>query len=154
MKSSRFIHGGDTVGDWQVLHPQAGEDFRRSADDALVLRGEFHGVRVLLLGDLGHDGRQSMARQINDLQADILVLSKPDRSLAVSVSFPKLVKPKVIVVQDCDFPVIKRASREWLNELGKEGAVVLNLRQFGGVRLNITPNGWRVEGSDGLLYSR
>ena len=154
MKSSRFIYGGDMVGNWQVLHPQVGEDFRRSADDALVLRGEFHRVRVLLLGDLGHDGRQSMARQVNDLQADILVLSKPDRSLPVGVSFLKLVKPKVIVVQDCDFPVTKRASRDWLYELGREGAVVMSLRQFGGVRLNITPNGWRMEGSGGLLYSQ
>lgn len=154
VESNGLLSANDWVNGWQVLHPPPGKDFRRSSNDALVLRGEFHGVRVLLLGDLGHDGRQSMARQVNDLQADILVVSKPDRSLPVGVSFLKLVKPKVIVVQDCDFPVTKRASREWLNELGREGAVVMSLRQFGGVRLNITPNGWRVEGFDGLLYSR
>ena len=43
-------------------------------------------------------------RKDMDLQADVLALSVPDRSLPVDLGFLRQVAPKVIVVQDSQFP--------------------------------------------------
>lgn len=150
----RVISSGARVGRWNVLHPRLGEDFPRSSDDAVVLRGELHHVRVLLLGDLGHDGRQALLRCEKELKADVLVLSKPARSLPVDLGFLRHVAPKVIVVQDCEFPVTQRASAEWMARLRASGAAVFSVRQCGGIRLSIRPIGWRLENAEGVLFSQ
>ncbi len=145
---------GDRVGRWDVIHPAQGEDFPRSTDDALVLRGKFHGMTVLLLSDLGHDGRQALMRKDVDFQADVLALSVPDRSLPLDLGFLNAVTPKVIVVQDCRFPVTERASAPWLASLRESGAIVLSVRELGGIRLTVEPVGWRLENAEGVLFSQ
>ena len=145
---------GDRVGRWDVIHPAQGEDFPRSTDDALVLRGKFHGMTVLLLSDLGHDGRQALMRKDVDFQADVLALSVPDRSLPLDLGFLNAVNPKVIVVQDCRFPVTERASAPWLASLRESGAIVLSVRELGGIRLTVEPVGWRLENAGGVLFSQ
>ena len=145
---------GDRVGRWDVIHPAQGEDFPRSTDDALVLRGKFHEVTVLLLSDLGHDGRQALTRKDVNLQADVLALSVPDRSLPVDLGFLRQVAPKVIVVQDSQFPVTERASTQWLARLRESNATVLSVKNLGGIRLTIEPDGWRLENAEGGLFSQ
>ena len=149
-----LLRAGDRVGNWDVIHPAQGEDFPRSTDDALVLRGEFHGVTVLLLSDLGYDGRQALMRRNAGLQAEVLALSIPDRSGLLDLGFLNVVKPKVIVVQDCLFPVTERASASWLARLRESGAIVLSVRELGGIRLTIEPAGWRLENAEGVLFSQ
>ena len=51
----RILNRGDTAGCWQVLHPDATDDFAHADDASLVFLGNFHGTRVLLLSDLGRD---------------------------------------------------------------------------------------------------
>ena len=147
-----LLRAGDQVGNWDVIHPAQGEDFPRSTDDALVLRGEFHGVTVLLLSDLGYDGRQALMRRNAGLQAEVLALSIPDRSGLLDLGFLNVVKPKVIVVQDCLFPVTERASASWLARSRETGAIVLSVRELGGIRLTIEPAGWRLENAEGVLF--
>src|SRR5206468_5307813 len=43
----RQIKRGDRFGSWTVVHPEEGKPFADADDNAIVLRGEFHGVRVL-----------------------------------------------------------------------------------------------------------
>jgi len=151
---TRRVSAGDRIGAWRVLHPAREDDFLRGTDDALVLHGRFHGVRVLLLSDLGRDGRQALAARGDDLRAEVLVVSVPDRSPPVDLGFLKLVQPQVIVVQDAEFPITERASAEWLGRLRSSGAKVISLRQSGGVRLSIRPHGWRLENSLGDLFNQ
>ena len=119
-----------------------------------MLRGKFHGMTVLLLSDLGHDGRQALMRKDMDLQADVLALSVPDRSLPVDLGFLRQVAPKVIVVQDSQFPVTERASTQWLARLRESNATVLSVKDLGGIRLTIEPDGWRLENAGGGLFSQ
>jgi competence protein ComEC len=151
---TRRIVAGDHVGAWRVLHPAQEDDFLRGTDDAVVLRGKFHGVRVLLLSDLGRDGRQALAARDEDLRADVLLVSVPDRSPPMDMGFLQIVQPKVIVVQDAEFPITEQASADWLARLRASGAEVISLRQSGGVRLSIWPGGWQLENSGGILFRR
>ncbi|MDP6903103.1 MAG: hypothetical protein QF406_01520 [Verrucomicrobiota bacterium] len=141
-------------GPWKVLHPALGEDFSRSSDDALVLAGEFHGVRVILMSDLGRDGRQTLIKRNADLRADVLVVSVPDRSSTLGLGILRLIQPKAILVHDCNFPVTERASADWLEQLQSSGAQVFSVRKLGGIRLTVKPGDWRLEDSQGILFSR
>ena len=150
----RIVSDGDKIGPWEVLHPASGEDFSRSTDDALVLAGEFHGVRVLLMSDLGRDGRQALIKRDADLRADVLVVSVPDRSSTLGLGMLRLIQPKVILVHDCNFPVTERASIDWLEQLQASGAQVFSVRKVGGIRLTVKSGEWRLENSRGILFLR
>ena len=150
----RIVSAGEKIGYWEVLHPPLGEDYSRSSDDALVLFGEFHGVRILLMSDLGGEGRQALIKRDIDLRADVLVISVPDRSSALGLGMLRLVQPKVVLVHDCDFPVTERAPTDWLEEMRSSGAQVFSVRKLGGIRLTVKPDDWRLENSQGILFSR
>ena len=59
-----------------------------------------------------------------------------------------------IVVHDCNFPVTERASADWLEQLQSSGAQVFSVRKLGGIRLTVKPGDWRLEDSQGILFSR
>ena len=84
----------------------------------------------------------------------MLALSLPDRSLPVDLGFLRQVAPKVIVVQDSQFPVTERASTQWLARLRESNATVLSVKNLGGIRLTIEPDGWRLENAEGGLFSQ
>jgi len=53
----KIIQRGDNAGNWLALYPSATSNFTRADDKALVLLGNFHGTKILLLSDLGRDGQ-------------------------------------------------------------------------------------------------
>ena len=95
-----------------------------------------------------------MAGRDDDLRAEVLVVSLPDRSPPVDLGFVKMVQPRVIVVQDAEFPNTEQAPAQWLARLRASGAQVISIRQTGGVRLSIWPGGWQLENSGGILFRR
>lgn len=148
----RVVSAGDMIGPWTVLHPAKADDFPRSSDDALVLRGEFHGVRVLLLSDLGADGSQALMARDADLRADIAVVSIPSHGEPLNPGALRIIEPKVVIVHDCRFPITKRASADLLKRLRASGTKVFSVREKKGVRLTISANGWQLENSEGVLW--
>ena len=148
----RTVSAGDSIGAWTVLHPAAVDDFSRSTDDALVLRGEFHGVRVLLLSDVGSDGCQAMIARKAELSADIVVASIPSYGEALNAGLLRIINPKVIIIHDSNFPITKRAPEALLGRLRKSGAKVFTVRVQRGIRLRILSNSWRLENSAGVLW--
>lgn len=147
----QVVSAGDTIGPWKVLHPARADDFSRSTDDALVLRGKFHSVRVLLLSDVGPDGCQAMMARDVDLRADIVVAGIPSYGEPLSPGLLRIINPKVIIIHDSKFPIAERAPKELLNRLRASGAQVFSVRDKKGIHLTITPNGWQIEDSIGVL---
>src|SRR6185437_1632734 len=64
---------GDTFDNWTVLYPPRTNHFPRADDNAMVLRGEFLGTRLLLLSNLGRAGQSELVGHSSDLRADIVV---------------------------------------------------------------------------------
>ena len=100
----RIIRRGDTAGCWQVLHPEARDDFDRADDAALVLPGNLNGVRVLLLSDLGRKGQSALLARTNDLRADVVMAGLTDDGEPLCDALLDAVQPKIIVVTDSEFP--------------------------------------------------
>src|ERR1035437_3304167 len=77
------LRGGETNRCWQVLHPGADDNFAKADDNALVLLGNFHGTKVLLLSDLGRAGQSALLERPDDLRADIVVAGLPTEGEAL-----------------------------------------------------------------------
>ncbi len=148
----RTVSAGDSIGRWTVLHPAKGDDFARSTDDAMVLRGEFHGVRVLLLSDVGPDGCQAMLARDADLRADIVVVAIPSYGEPLNTGLLRLIDPKVIIVHDSKYPIAERASAELLKRLGESGVEVFSVRRQKGICLSIARGDWCLKNSNGVLW--
>src|SRR6185369_4294028 len=95
---------------WTALHPSSEDNFSQADDNAVVLYGNFTGTRVLLLSQLGGSGQNLLLERSPDLRADILVTGIPLKTEPVCDALLDLVRPKVIIVTDSEFPVAQRAS--------------------------------------------
>jgi len=140
----RKLDVNDQCGPFTVLHPDAGDEFGQADDASLVLLGNFHQTRVLLLGDLGRLGQQALLARHPDLRADVVVSGLPDKSDAISRSLLDALRPRLIVVADSEYPATKRAPLELQHRLRDYGAPVIYTREAGGMQILITSTGWRI----------
>ena len=127
-KRHTIIQGGDQAGGWRILHPEVGGDFPHADDAALVLQGNFHRVRVLLLSELGRSGQSALLAHTNDLRADVVIAGLPDEGEPLCDALLDAVQPKVIVVADSEYPANRRASRTLHERLEQKGIPVIYTR--------------------------
>jgi beta-lactamase superfamily II metal-dependent hydrolase len=131
------------------LHPASEDRFARADDQSLVLRGTFHGIRLLLLSDLGRPGQNALLEREPDLRADILVTGLPADGEALSDVLLDVVQPQVIVVADSEFPAGERASPKLRERLAARKIPVLYTRTAGAARVDLAPRGWEIRGMTG-----
>ena len=147
----RILNRGDDSGCWQVLHPGIGENFARSDDAALVLRGNLCDARVLLLSDLGRNGQSALLARTNELRAEIVIAGLPDGGEPLCDALLDAVQPKIIVVADSEFPATRRASRELKQRLSGRNVPVIYTRAAGAMKMVARPNGWELRTMDGQI---
>jgi competence protein ComEC len=147
------VHRGDRLGPWEILHPAAHDRFSRADDSALVLRGTFHGTRVLLCSDLGRIGQRILAERESNLQADIVVAGMPNQDEPLGNLFLDAVQPAVIVVSAGESPANERPSPELRERLGARGIPVLFTCDTGAVTIVFRSNGWELRTMDGRRYT-
>ena len=149
------FHCGDTNGCWQVLFPvvaaTAGNS-ARAGDAALVLRGDFHGTRLLLLSDLSRTGQSELLAQSNDLSADIVVAGLPDEGEPLCDALLEAIQPRVIVIADAEYPANRRASRALKERLERVKIPVFYTRTAGAVKIITDHTGWRLRTMDGRTF--
>jgi beta-lactamase superfamily II metal-dependent hydrolase len=107
----KVLNCGDTVGCWQILFPNATDNFSKADDSPLVLRGNFRGTKILLLSDLSRAGQSDLLATTNDLRADIVVAGLPTEGEPLCDALIDAIRPRVIVIADSEFPATRRASR-------------------------------------------
>lgn len=133
------VHRDDVVGPWRILHPAAGDESPQGDDGALVRQGEFHGVRVLLLSDLGRAGQDRLLERTPDLRADILVSGIPTHTDALCEALLDAVRPRLIIVADSELPATARASQQLKERLTRRKVTLLHTRDTGAVRISFQP---------------
>ena len=138
------INRGDRCAAWSVLHPDPDGAFPEADDNALVLRGEFSGTRLLLLSDLGRPGQNKLLEHAAELRADIVVACLPEQDEPLSNELLAAIQPQLIIVTDSEFPAIKRAGLELRERLARRGVPVIFTRDAGGVEIILTHNHWRA----------
>ena len=147
------IQRGDHTGGWQVLHPGAGENFAHADDAALVLLGNFHGTRVMLLSDLGRSGQSDLLEHNRDLRADIVIAGLPDDGEPLCDALLDAVQPKIIVVADSEFPANRRPDSKLRGRLEQKGIPVIYTRTAGAVTIVARTDGWELKTMDGQKIS-
>jgi competence protein ComEC len=145
---------GDTAGCWQVLFPADTNHFSPADDQTLVLRGNFHGSKILLLSDLSRAGQDILLSRTNDLRADIVIAGLPDGSEPLCDALLDAIQPKVIVIADSEFPATRRAGRELKNRLAGKNIPVIYTRTSGAVEIVTDKHGWKLRTMDGQQFER
>jgi competence protein ComEC len=144
---------GEIVDDWQVLWPDATNRFSHADDNALVLCGNFHGTRILLLSDLGRDGQSALLQHTNDLRADIVVTGLPNEGEPLCNALITAVQPRLIIIADSESPATRRAGQELKDRLEQTGIPVIFTRSSGAVKIVAAKSGWRLETMDGQVFN-
>jgi competence protein ComEC len=149
----QIINRGDTLGCWQMLYPDAANNFPRADDNTLVLLGNFSGTRILLLSDLGHDGQSALLERTNDLRADIVIAGLPNEGEPLSDALLDAIHPKVVVIADSEFPATRRASRELKERLAGRNVPVIYTQTADAVTIATRPKGWELRTMDGQKFT-
>ena len=145
----RQVNRGDTFGLWTVLHPQAKDAFSQADSAAMVLAGKFHGVRVLLLSDLGRPGQEALLARGGDLRADIVVAGLPVEGEPLCEGLLDAVRPRVVVIADSELPATRRASVALRERLGQRKIPVFYTEKSGAVTVELRLDGTVVRAMDG-----
>jgi ComEC/Rec2-related protein len=150
----KIMSVGDQVGCWQVLFPApATTNFSKADDEPLVLRGDFHETKVLLLSDLSRAGQDELLSHTNDLTADIVVAGLPTEGEPLCAALIDAIRPKLIVIADAEFPATRRASRALRERLEQRKISVIYTRTAGAATIKADQHGWRLETMDGQQFS-
>ncbi len=148
------VKAGDQLAGWEVLHPAAGEKFARADDNALVLRGEFHGVRVLLLSELAAAGQRALSARRKDLRADIVVAAMPEQGEPLSDALLAAIQPRLIVLADVEFPASKRVKPALIARLRQGSIPVLRVAELGSLTLRFASDGATVTTVEGQVVAQ
>lgn len=143
-----ILHRGDQAGPWSVLHPTAADESTQADDGALVRQGEFHGVKILLLSDLGRTGQNLLLDRTKDLRADIVISGIPTQTDALCEALLDATRPRLIIVADSELPATARASERLKERLGRRNATVLHTREAGAITISFRPSGCEIKTAD------
>jgi competence protein ComEC len=143
-KVHNVITNGSQVGPWQVLHPAATDRFSSGDDNAVVLRGEFKGVRVLLLSDLGRPGQKLLMERHAELRAEIVVTGIPAKEEPLMEELLAAIKPKVVIVTCALQPATEQARPELRERLAQGSWTTYYISDHGSVTISFKPVGGEV----------
>jgi ComEC/Rec2-related protein len=143
------IERGSSVGSWMVLHPSKSDHFPQADDNAVVLRGNLLGTRLLLLSDLGAEGQKALVKRGDDLSTDILITGLPARGEAICDALLDAAKPRVIIVVDSEYPSWERASPRLRQRLAGKGIPVIYTRLDGASMIHLRRGEWHIRTMQG-----
>ena len=148
----KILNCGNTIGCWQILFPNATDNFEKADDSPLVLLGNFRGTKVLLLSDLSRAGQSDLLATTNDLRADIVVAGLPTAGEPLCDALIDAIRPRVIVIADSEFPAPRRASRALRERLEQKNIPVIYTRTAGAVKIETDKAGWNLHTMDGQKF--
>jgi len=149
----KILNCSDEIGNWKTLWPTTTNNFPRADDNALVLLGNFHGTKILLLSNLGRAGQSALLSTTNNLRADILVAGLSNEGEPLSDALLDAIQPKVIVIADSEFPAMRRANSRLQERLEQRKIPVIYTRDSGAVTILADKNIWQLETMGGQKFN-
>jgi len=144
----RTLHRSDQVGPWRILHPTETDESSQADDGSLVRQGEFHGVKILLLSDLGRMGQNRLLERTEDLHADIVIAGIPTQTEPLSEALLDAICPRLILIADAELPATARAGERLKERLARRNTTVLYTRTAGAVTIMIHTYGCEITTAD------
>lgn len=149
----KILNCGDRAGCWEVLFPATNGVFSKADDAALVLRGTFHGAKILLVDDLSRAGQSDLLGRTNDLRANIIIAGLPTEGEPLCDALIGAVQPNVIVIADSESPATRRASRALHERLVRLNIPVFFTRSSGAVKIMMNKRAWSLQTMDGQKFT-
>jgi competence protein ComEC len=149
----KIINCGETNGYWRMIYPAATGNSPKASDSPMVLLGNFHSTRVLLLSELGRDGQSELLSHTNDLRANIVIAGLPEKGEPLCDDLIAAIDPRVIVIADSGYPVARRASRALHERLDRTHIPVVYTRASGAVKIVMDKTGWKLQTMDGQIFN-
>lgn len=143
------MSAGERIGMWEIIHPAVGDQFPRADDAAMLLRGEFGGIRVLILPVLARSGQQKLLEGALDLESDIVIAGMPNDGEPLIDSLLSRIKPGVIVLATAEFPVTARLNSKLRERLEQNETSLFSTQQKGAVSIAINEGAWSVRTARG-----
>lgn len=147
----QVVSCGQAFDNWTVLNPVNTNHFALADDSALVLRGDFQGTRILLLSSLGKAGQEALLERNADIGADIVITGLPTQGEPLSNALLDAIHPKLIVIADSDFPVMRQASPVLRARLAQRQIPILYTHIAGAVTITLRKGRWEVTSMNPLL---
>jgi len=137
--------GAETI--VRILHPLPGEEVRSADDQAIVVRLEMDGFRILLMSDSGAATENNLVlRHGDDLRSDVVVLGRHGEDIIATESFLRAAKPRVIILNRID-PFRDGSDEPALrSRLAASGAQIFDQEKTGAVILTATRGGLEIRG--------
>lgn len=142
------VSRGDRLHGWQVLHP-APVLFSRADDNAVVLSGNFNGVRVLLLSDLGAEGQKSLLASNQDLRCEIVVTGIPSQGVALGQELLDAMQPQLVLIANESDARTRRAERDLFQRVWRTVPTVISLTEAGSVTMEFRRSGCELRSMNG-----
>lgn len=117
----------------RVLYPPRGRARTVADDQALVVRLECNGVRVLFTADSGFATEQWLVENEPDLAADLLVKGQHERDLSGSPDFMRRVAPRAVICTEAVFGCPPEALDTWAADQAAHGIAVFRQDRCGAV---------------------
>ena len=143
------VNRGEVIEGWEVLHPEATDRFPQADDNAIVLRADLRGTRVLLLSDLGKPGQNTLLGRERDLRADIVVSGIPTQTEPMAEALLDAIQPRLIVISDSVYPATARASRKLRERLATRNIPVIFTSETGAAIIIFGEKSWEVRSASG-----
>lgn len=149
----RKVQQGDQLGCWSVLHPRPTDRFPLADDNAVVLRGQVHGLRILFCSDLGKQGQNALLERGGDLRADVMVAGIPSRNEPLQDRLLDAVKPRVLIISCSTYPANEQAKPLLRQRLSRRGTPVVYTSDTGSVTLRVRPHNWALSAMNGFALA-
>ncbi len=149
-EARRTVKAGDQMSRWNVLHPDA-DQFSRGDDNAVVLQRTIGKTCVILLSTLGRAGQIALAERQPDLRADIVIAGLPANEEPLCGPLLDVLRPKLIIIVDSDFPATRRAPEKLRMRLANSKARVIYCRDAGALTFAFKSNSWKVTDANGTV---
>ena len=150
-EARRTVKAGDQVSRWNVLHPDAEDQFSRGDDNAVVLQRTFGKTSVILLSTLGRAGQIALAERQPDLRADIVIAGLPANEEPLCGPLLDVLQPKLVIIVDSDFPATRRAPEKLRMRLANSNARVIYCRDAGALTFAFKSNSWKLTDANGTV---
>jgi competence protein ComEC len=146
----RFMGENELAGRWQMLHPPVDLKLAAADEKPLVFKGEYGGLRMLFLSDLGIEGqRVLMEKHAAELKSDLLIAGMPARGEPLSNTLLDAAAPKVIILCTSEYPAANRGSAKLRERLQSRGIPVYYINETKAVTVTLEPNRFRLEAMNG-----
>ena len=132
----------------RVLFPPEGFRASRADDQALVLRLDAAGRRILLSSDAGFLTESWLLENApaEELRSDLWIKQMHDKDFSGTPDFLNAVRPALIVASSTPFPPEEQIKEEWAAQVEELGIRLLRQDRTGAVRITLDADGaWRAE---------